>query len=55
MESVLFFQRMSIGLDCYKSKEFMSRVVKQQMLQQDLDMMQEITQLELMVIGLLMT
>lgn len=42
--SVRIFQKSGIGLDYYKGKEFMSRVVVIQMLLQDLDMMQEILQ-----------
>ena len=38
--SVFIFRGRSIGLDNYKSKESLSRVVVKQMLLQDLDMMQ---------------
>ena len=54
LRRVFFFRQGYIGLDNYKGKESLSRVVEQQMLQQDWDMMQEIIRLELMVIGLLM-
>ena len=42
--SVFIFRGRSIGLDNYKGKESLSRVVVKQMLLQDLDMMQEILQ-----------